>query len=125
MAGKASPMLRGRRILRRSSASGVAFAIAMFSLTARARVRVCVHVETGRADEHEFERLVRTEVDRHPTHQAVAERCEAHLTVEHIWLGAEMGGAQELTGRLDGEVPHRDPIGSDGLAKALERLLSV
>jgi hypothetical protein len=107
------------------SAFAIALGVATFSLAARARVRVCVHVETGRPDERELERLVRTEVDRHTTHQAVTERCEAHLTVEHIRLGAEMGGAQELTGRLDGEVPHRESIGAGGVAKALERLLSV
>jgi len=125
MAKNASPAHRSPRILRRLWAVASGLVIALFSLAAPARVRVCVEVETGRDDGREFLRLVRAEVDRHTTHRAVLERCEAHLTVEHIRLGAEMGGAQELTGRLDGEVPHREPIGPDGVAGALERLLSV
>jgi hypothetical protein len=67
-------------------------------------------------------RLVRSEVDRHPTHRAVDDDCDTYLTVEMIDLGKE---GRWLTARIDTQVPHREPIGDGQLVSTLERLLTV
>jgi hypothetical protein len=88
-------------------------------------VRVCVYLESTRPEAGELRRLVMTEIDRHPTHQAVEQGCESQLVVELVELGGDFRGERYLTGRLDNEVPHREQVPSSGLAKAVERLVTV
>ncbi len=90
---------------------------------ARAQVRTCVELETAPGPTDALARLIRDEIDRHPTHRAATADCQGYLTIEVIDLGAE--GGKWITGRLDAQVPHRERIGSDGIAPAVERLLTV
>ena len=96
-------------------------------LTARsaaAQLRTCVRVEPGRADAQALTKLVKAELDRHPSHRAVEEDCQGYLTVELI----DLGGAQAekwVTGRINTQVPFREKVGADGIAPAVQRLLSV
>lgn len=91
---------------------------------ADAKIQTCVAVEAD-ADRAQLRKLVASELERHPTHAPAEENCEARLRVELLVLSASNGGRRYLTGWLDGEVPHRVEVGSDGLALAVEELLSV
>ena len=88
-----------------------------------AQLRTCVQIEAPPASADALGRLVKTEIDRHPTHRAAAADCDAYLTVEVIDLGAQ--GGKWVTGRIDTQVPHRERIEADGIAPAVERLLTV
>jgi hypothetical protein len=103
----------------------LAATLVLVSSSAWARVRVCVHFASNRAEAGDVRRFVMTEIDRHPTHQAVEQDCESHVTVELVQLGGDVGGERYVTGRLDGEVPHREPVTATGVAKAVERLVTV
>jgi hypothetical protein len=91
---------------------------------AAAQLRTCVHVEPGKTDADALARLVKSELDRHPTHRAAAADCQAELTVELI----DLGGAQAekwVTGRINTQVPYREKVGADGIGPAVQRLLTV
>jgi hypothetical protein len=90
---------------------------------ALARIRTCVTLDV--ASDKALEKLVRSELDRHTTHQFASTECEARLRIELIALEAGMGGRRYLTGWLDGQVPYRVEIGKGGVAPALEELLTV
>jgi hypothetical protein len=91
---------------------------------AAAQLHTCVEVQAGKRDAAALAKLVRAEVDRHPTHRAAeGDDCQGHLTVEVVDLGAADGAW--VTGRINGQVPHRERIGPDGLTPAIERLLTV
>ena len=90
---------------------------------ARAQLRTCVEVAAAPAETEALARLIKSELDRHPTHRAASHDCESTLTVEVIDLGA--GGGKWLTGRINTQVPYRERVGADGLAPAVERLLTV
>jgi hypothetical protein len=113
----------GRAALRGLSALVAASAVAGASGAARAQLRTCVHVEAPPANADAIARLVRTEIDRHPTHRSSTADCETYLSIEVIDLGAQ--GGQWVTGRLGTQVPQRERIGGDGIAPAIERLLTV
>ena len=100
-----------------------ASAVAGASGAARAQLRTCVHVEAPVANADAITRLVRTEIDRHPTHRAATADCETYLSIEVIDLGPQ--GGQWITGRIGIQVPQRERIGGDGIAPAIERLLIV
>ncbi len=104
-------------------ALGVALALAAVPRAARAQLRTCVEIETAPGPTENLVRLVKDEIDRHPTHRAVAADCQAVLSVELIDLGAD--GGKWITGRLGTQVPHRERVGADGLAPAIERLVTV
>jgi len=89
---------------------------------ARAQLRTCVDIVAPAREAGALDRLVRAEVDRHPTHHAAATGCQAYLTVELIDLG---GQERWVTGRIDTQVPQRERVGADGLGPAVERLLTV
>ena len=85
-------------------------------------VSTCVKVVTSRGDGAELERLVRSEVARHPTHVVVEQECRTTLEVEIV----EIAEGRFLTGRTGSQVPYRVRIeGKDGLVPALEELLRV
>ncbi len=79
-----------------------------------ARVRTCV-VVLGAGDRAGLSALVRSEVDRHPSHRVVSDGCAAHLRVERIVVDKQAF----LTGRINAQVPHRVPV-ANGTGKALE-----
>jgi hypothetical protein len=94
---------------------------------AAAQLRTCVTVEAGKeagkTDGDAFTRLVKSELDRHPTHRAATEDCQAELTVELIDVGAQ--GERWVTGRINTQVPYREKVGADGIGPAVQRLLTV
>jgi len=92
---------------------------------ALAQLRTCVTVEGAKEATEVLTRLVRSEVDRHPTHRAASDGCQAYLTVELIDLGAQAGEGRWLNGRINTQVPYREKIGPDGQVAAVERLLTV
>jgi hypothetical protein len=104
---------------------GPMVSVALLALpgVARAQLRTCVEIAAAPAESDALTRLVRSEIDRHPTHRAATGDCESTLTVEVIDLGP--GGGKWITGRLATQVPHRERVGGDGLAPAVERLLTV
>jgi hypothetical protein len=106
------------------SALFVGLVVVAFTTNASAEVRLCLEVKTDRDDKVGFEKLVRSELGRHPSHRASAEGCESRLAVELFHLGA----TRYLTVRIDGEIPQRYPVASDpellarlgdGISKAL------
>ena len=111
---------RARAALWGLAAAGGFFAS---SGVARAQLRTCVEVAAAPAETEALTRLIRSEIDRHPTHRAASSDCESTLTVEVIDLGAS--GGKWITGRLNTQVPSRERVGGDGLAPAVERLLTV
>jgi hypothetical protein len=99
---------------------------ALLLLAARptaAQLRTCVRVEPGRADAQALAKLVRAELDRHPTHRAADQDCQGTLTVELLDLGVE--NEKWVTGRINTQVPFREKIGADGIGPAVQRLLTV
>jgi hypothetical protein len=94
--------------------------------TARAQVQTCVEIVAPQVEAEALGRLVKAEVDRHPSHRATVKDCQGYLTVELIDLGGTGAQAERwVTGRIDTQVPHREKVGADGLAAAVERLLTV
>jgi len=91
---------------------------------AAAQLRTCVRVESGKTDADALARLVKSELDRHPTHHTAVENCQAELTVEMIDLGGAQG-EKWVTGRINTQVPYREKVGPDGIGPAVQRLLTV
>jgi hypothetical protein len=100
----------------------VAAALSLLARSAAAQLRTCVNIEPGHADGAELGRLVKSEIDRHPTHRAAADDCQGYLTIEIIDLGE---GERWVTGRINTQVPHREKIEADGVGPAVQRLLTV
>jgi hypothetical protein len=91
---------------------------------AQEKVSTCVHVEAPASELEGLRALVRSEVDRHPSHRAVADGCSVHLRVELIQVGSD----RFLTGRIGGEVPQRvhvEGAGGKALEAALDELLRI
>jgi len=102
------------------------FTAGLLCLAARptaAQLRTCVEVEPGKTDKEALTRLVKSELDRHPTHRAATEDCQAFLTVELIDLGAQ--NEKWVTGRINTQVPFREKIEGDGIGAAVQRLLTI
>lgn len=70
---------------------------------AAAEIPLCVDVRAPAADLEGLRRLVRTEIDRHPSHKVVSTDCRSSLVVELF----EAVGARYLTAQIDREVPVR------------------
>jgi hypothetical protein len=102
----------------------VAIALVLVTVRAKAGIQTCVSVDAPR-DRAAFERLVRSELGRHPSHDWADTGCEARLRVELIVIDEALGGGRYVTGWLDGEVPHRVEVGEHGLGRAVEQLLTV
>ncbi|HVZ86740.1 MAG TPA: hypothetical protein VHG72_07215 [Polyangia bacterium] len=113
----------GRRALPVLAGVAAALAVTAASGAARAQLRTCVEVVSAPGPTEALVRLVRDEIDRHPTHRAATADCQAVLSIELLDLGA--GGGKWITGRLDAQVPQRERIGPDGIAPAVERLVTI
>ncbi|HLK90897.1 MAG TPA: hypothetical protein VKZ18_13450 [Polyangia bacterium] len=100
---------------------GAAIALVAVAAPARAQLRTCVEIEAA-APGDALARLLRDEIDRHPTHRAATTDCQAYLSIELLDFGA---AGKWITGRLDTQVPHRERIGADGMAPAVERLVTI
>jgi hypothetical protein len=111
--------MSGRQLLGLLAAA----ALLLLARPAAAQLRTCVHVDAGRADGEALTRLVRSEIDRHPTHRAASDNCQAELTVEMIDLGTQ--DEKWITGRINTQVPAREKVGADGIGPAVQRLLTV
>lgn len=86
-----------------------ALVTSFFALGARAEVALCLEVNGDRDDKPGFEKLVRSELGRHPSHRLSASDCESRLSVELFRLA----GTRYLTLRIDGEIPVRYPVAND------------
>lgn len=75
----------------------------LWSGGAYAVVQLCVTVRTEPDGQAGLEKLVSSEVGRHPSHQVVASACESRLIVETF----DTAGVRYLTVQLDGDVPER------------------
>ncbi len=95
------------------------FAAPAFAST---RVPTCVSVEAPVDSKPGLEKLVRAELDSHPSHYAADEGCESQLSVELVSVPRE---GTWLTGRINGQVPQRETVERGQLAPAVERLLAV
>jgi hypothetical protein len=78
-------------------------AISLPPRVAAAVVPLCLDVAAPAADEESFRKLVRSEVDRHPSHHVVESGCRARLRIELF----EAAGTRFLTAQIDSEVPVR------------------
>jgi hypothetical protein len=88
---------------------------------AQSALDTCVHVTSTAADAVALDKLVRMELDRHPTHRASEPPCAQELYVELIAVGGEL----YLTGRVAGHVPHRVRVTDNRLDSAASSLLRV
>lgn len=77
---------------------------------AAAEIPLCLDVRAPATEADGLRRLVRVEVDRHPSHRVVSSDCRSSLAVELF----DAAGARYLTAQIDHEVPVRfvikDPI---------------
>jgi hypothetical protein len=95
----------------------------LFPTAARAEVSLCLQVKSDADDARGFDKLVRSEIARHPSHRLRAD-CESRLSAELFHLGA----TRYLTVRIDGEIPVRYAIADDAalelrLSDAISRVL--
>lgn len=90
------------------------------SAAAQSPTETCVEVETVREDAAAIRALIKTEIDRFPTHRSADEGCGSFLRVEII----DLSGSTYVTGRINTQVPHREAVVED-LATAIERMLRV
>ena len=81
----------------------------LYAAPAMAEVSLCLDVKSDRDDGPGFEKLVRSELGRHPSHRLSASTCDSRLSAELFHLG----GTRYLTVRVDGEIPLRYPVASD------------
>lgn len=104
------------------SAAAICVTALLVAGAARAQGTTETCVEVRGPDAPALARLVASELDRHPTHRAAPEGgpCLSHLRVELV----EVGGERYLTGRINAQVPHREPVTGD-LASALSDLLRI
>jgi hypothetical protein len=105
-----------------SLALACALALAVTPARAAGRVTTCVSVEAPADSQPGLEKLVRSELDAHPTHYAVDEGCDTQLTIELVTVPKQ---GTWLTGRINGQVPQRETVETSDLAPAVERLVSV
>lgn len=76
---------------------------------AHAAVALCVEVKASAAEQAGFDKLLRSELGRHPSHRVSEAGCDSHLQAELFWLGK----TRYLTLRIDREVPLRYALQSD------------
>jgi hypothetical protein len=97
---------------------------ALASAPAAAEVTLCVEVRAPAADVEGLRTLVRTEVERHPSHVVVEADCASSLHVELF----DAAGVRYLTAQIDREIPVRYAVSdpselADRLAEGLSLVL--
>jgi hypothetical protein len=78
----------------------------LVTLTTRAAVAavpLCLEVTAPPDDLRSFDKLVRLEIDRHPSHRVVESDCQSHLRVELF----DAAGVRFITAQIDKEIPAR------------------
>jgi hypothetical protein len=88
---------------------------------AQSATTLCTTLEGGGAEQAGLQRLLESEVARHPSHRAVVAECESVLRVELIRVGKR----SYLNAQLGEQVPHRKEVERDDYAAALEELLTI
>jgi hypothetical protein len=103
-------------------ALALSLATLLLARGAAAAVPLCLEVTAPPEDLPSFRKLVRSEVDRHPSHRVAESDCRSHLRVELF----EAAGTRFLTAQIDREIPARfiikDPI---DLAPRVEDALRI
>lgn len=103
----------------------VALACLFAATQAHASVTLCVQIEAAAPERAGLDKLVRSELGRHPSHRLSQADCDSHLAVELFWLGK----TRYLTLRIDQEVPLRYSLPNDRelevrLAEGISRVLN-
>lgn len=81
----------------------------------------CVEIGGASDDAADLKRLVMSEIDRHATHRSATSDCTSYVRVERL----SIDGTVLLTGRINTQVPHREPVVDGNIGKAVERMLRV
>jgi len=92
-----------KRAIRQFLVTALGLCGVVVTASAQASVALCVTARTEAAEQAGFEKLVRSEVERHPSHRIAEKDCESRLVVEVF----RTEGTRYLTVQLDGEVPDR------------------
>src|SRR6185436_12967602 len=92
-------------IIGRRAATVVAAVVGVLgrASSAGAAVPLCLEVSAPPTEREGFEKLVRSEIARHKSHEIAPAGCRAHLRVELF----EAAGTRYLTAQIDTEVPAR------------------
>jgi hypothetical protein len=99
-----------RFALRRCLLIAFAAAIALaWAGSARAAVSLCLEVKAAPSEVAAFDKLVRSELMRHPSHVLSNTACDSRLLVELFQLGK----SRFLTVRIDGEIPLRYSLATE------------
>lgn len=101
-----------------------AIVVALLVSSSEAAVKLCLRVTDSTSATDGLQRLVRSEVARHPSHTLVENGCQSRLVIERFQAGAK----QYLSVGIEGAVPVRREIDedhdledalSDGVTRAL------
>jgi hypothetical protein len=82
------------------------FLLLLVPEAAWAEIPICAEVHAPAAEKAGLEKLLKSEIARHPSHRQVESGCRSTLVVELF----EAGGARYLNAQLDQEVPVRFPV---------------
>ncbi|HET9930710.1 MAG TPA: hypothetical protein VFQ35_08490 [Polyangiaceae bacterium] len=104
---------------------GASVMVCIAPVRAYASVALCVDIKASDAERAGFEKLVRSELARHPSHRVGETACDSRLEAELFWLGK----SRYLTLRIDQEVPLRYTLQSDRdleirLSEGISRVLN-
>jgi hypothetical protein len=101
---------RRHHIAPQATAAALLLAIAAPAICGAAAIPTCLTVDASDPRVRPgFEKLVRVELARHPSHALVETGCDAALVVQLF----DVAGSRQLTMRLGDEVPVRYTIGKD------------
>jgi len=89
--------------------------------SAQGVIDTCLTVTGSGADLADLTKLVRSELERHPSFRRAERDCRAELAVERL----EVGGQVFLTGRMSAQVPHRVLVTGARIDLAVKELLTV
>lgn len=103
-----------RCMIRSAQALSLCLLSWLYAAEALAEVPLCLEVKSDRDDGPGFEKLVRSELARHPSHRLAASGCDSRLSAELFHLSS----TRYLTVRIDGEIPLRYPVASDAELEA-------
>lgn len=101
---------RAKRLWRALVSLAILTLGSLWARAALAEIPLCIDVRAPAADLDGLRKLVRSEVDRHPSHKTATAECRSSLAVELF----DAAGARYLTAQIDREVPVRfiikDPL---------------